>query len=129
MNLLRYPPRCHRQASVLTVLRMATGKVSEGWGPGCVGSWRLSGVAVTCHNPASNGRPVRSLVNHRGRKDVCDATHYTPPRRSASGQHRGPGGQYCLCGDFRFRPFWQLDFKGGQDLPDEQIMSYQGSDL
>jgi hypothetical protein len=32
-------------------------------------------------------------------------------------------------GDFRLRPCRQLDFKGGQYLTDEQIVSYKGSDL
>ena len=34
-----------------------------------------------------------------------------------------------LLGDFRFRPFRQINFKGGQYLPDEQIVPYQARDL
>jgi hypothetical protein len=34
-----------------------------------------------------------------------------------------------LCGDFRLRPFRQIHFKGGQYLPDEQIVPYQARDL
>ena len=32
-------------------------------------------------------------------------------------------------GDFRLRPFRQIDFKGSQYLPDEQIVPHQARDL
>jgi hypothetical protein len=56
------------------------------------------------------------------REETLDVPFRAFSPRSVLPRHR-------LLGDFRLRPFRQLDFKGGQDLPDEQIMSYQGGDL
>ena len=43
--------------------------------------------------------------------------------------HLHPSAFFDLLGDFRLRPFGQIDCKGRQDLPNEQIVPDQGRDL